>query len=41
MIGSKLVQILEDAPGDTGLQSLKDFIHEIRIALDSTKAISS
>jgi tryptophan synthase alpha chain len=41
VIGSKLVQILEHAPGDTGLQSLKDFIHEIRIALDTTKAISS
>ncbi len=41
VIGSKLVQILEESPGDTGLQSLKDFIHEIRIALDSTKAISA
>ena len=36
VIGSKLVQILEESPGDTGLQSLKDFIREIRLALDSS-----
>ena len=34
VIGSRLVQILEDAQGDTGLQSLQDFVSEIRLALN-------
>ena len=34
VIGSRLVQILEDAQGDTGLQSLQDFVSEIRVALN-------
>jgi tryptophan synthase alpha chain len=34
IIGSRLVQILEEANPDTRLQSLKNFIHEIRSALD-------
>ena len=34
IIGSKLVQILEESSPDTRLQSLKSFISEIRVALD-------
>jgi tryptophan synthase alpha chain len=34
IIGSKLVQILEESPSDTRLQSLKSFVREIRTALD-------
>lgn len=35
VIGSRLVQLLEEAPVGTGLQSLKQFVSEIRTALDS------
>jgi tryptophan synthase alpha chain len=34
IIGSKLVQILEESSSDTRLQSLKSFISDIRSALD-------
>lgn len=34
VIGSKLVQILEEAPATARLQSLKLFMHEVRQALD-------
>jgi len=34
IIGSKLVQILEESSSDTRLQSLKSFVSEIRSALD-------
>ena len=34
IIGSKLVQILEESSSDTRLQSLKSFISDIRMALD-------
>ncbi len=34
IIGSKLVQILEESPADTRLQSLRSFIRDIRTALD-------
>jgi tryptophan synthase alpha chain len=37
VIGSRLVQILEGAEGDTGLQSLKQFVGDIRSALDELK----
>ena len=37
VIGSRLVQILEDASPDTGLQSLKEFVVDIRSALDELK----
>lgn len=37
VIGSRLVQILEDEPGNTGLQSLKQFVFDIRIALNELK----
>ncbi|TWG89133.1 tryptophan synthase alpha chain [Cupriavidus gilardii J11] len=35
VIGSRLVQLLEDAPRDQAVQSLRSFIAEIRAALDS------
>lgn len=35
VIGSKLVQILEESSGPSGLQSLKTFVSEIRVALDA------
>lgn len=35
VIGSKLVQILEESKGSSGLQSLKQFVSEIRVALDA------
>ena len=34
VIGSRLVQILEDASPNTGLQSLKQFVFDIRVALN-------
>ena len=37
VIGSRLVQILEDASADTGLQSLKQFVVDIRLALNELK----
>ena len=35
VIGSKLVQILEESKGSSGLQSLKQFVSGIRVALDA------
>ena len=35
VIGSRLVQLLEDAPRDQAVQSLQSFIAEIRQALDA------
>ncbi|MGY8523982.1 tryptophan synthase subunit alpha [Paracidovorax citrulli] len=35
VIGSRLVQLLEDAPRDQAVQSLRSFIAEIRAALDA------
>jgi tryptophan synthase alpha chain len=37
VIGSRLVQLLEEAPPDTAAASLTSFIAEIRAALDSAK----
>jgi len=35
VIGSRLVQLLEDAPRDQAVTALRDFIAEIRRALDA------
>jgi len=35
VIGSRLVQLLEDAPRDQAVTALRDFIAEIRQALDA------